>query len=106
MPGIKQTLATVTLVFTLISSGSGQLSAWEFGGYAKDLITYTDGPIAEIPLDYGKWQNSAQLRLNLFWYPGTDISANVQARTQLIYQKNIKSLNMLLGLLETDRLLF
>ncbi len=95
-------------IITVFGSGSlnAQLSDWDFGGYAKDLITYTDGTFEDIHLSYGKWQNTAQLRLNLFWYPATSLTATIQARNLLIYQKNIKTLNSILGLFRTDSYYF
>ena len=35
-----------------------QLSDWDFGGYVKDLVTYTDGTYEELPIEIGKWQNT------------------------------------------------
>jgi hypothetical protein len=100
----------VPLIFLLLLAGSfpaaAQLSPWDFGGYAKDLITYTDGTIGGLPIAYGEWQNSAQLRLNLSWYPAMNYTATVQGRSVITYQKNIKSLNRLLGFFETDTYYF
>jgi hypothetical protein len=77
-------------LFCFINSSFGQLPNWQIGGYAKDLLTYSDGTIAELPFQTGQWQNAAQVRLNLYWYPLQSITFAVQARNVLIYQKNIR----------------
>jgi len=61
-------------------------------------MTFTSGDINYFPDEYdylqdfevGKFQNTAQVRLNLFWYGPAGFSASVQARNLLIYQKNTK----------------
>ena len=103
------------LVITLLCSTTrAQLSQWEFGGYAKDLITYADGDYSLLPEEFenfqnfeiGRLQNTAQLRLNLFWYPADGLTFTAQARSLLIYQKNIKLSQMFLGSLTTDSYYF
>jgi len=97
---------SVILLTLPVASVNSQLLDWELGGYAKNLVTYTNGGLEGLPLEYGKWQNTSQLRLNLFWYPATSLTTTVQARNLLIYQKNIKSLNNLLGFFQTDSYYF
>jgi hypothetical protein len=75
----------ILLPFTAVF---GQMSIWDFGGYAKNLITYADGEIEWLPIEVGRWQNTTQLRLNLFMYPEDNIATTIQARTLLIYQEN------------------
>ena len=106
MNGLKILTVLVFFCLLFIKAGRAQLSAWDYGGYAKNLLTFTDGTIEDLPLEYGKWQNSAQLRLNLFWYPANDITATVQARNILTYQKNIGYLNSLLDYFKTDNYYF
>lgn len=91
-----------------------QLSQWEFGGYAKDLMTYASGDYSLFPdkfkdlqdFEIGRFQNTAQLRLNLFWYPSDGLSGTVQARNLLIYQENIKLNQEFLGSLTNDSYYF
>ncbi len=72
----------------LTSMCFSQLSDWQFGGYAKDMLTYSNGQIEELPFEFGNWQNTAQIRLNLSWYPVESLTTTVQARNLLIYQEN------------------
>ena len=110
---IKYT-SLLLLTILIYANAHAQLSQWEFGGYAKDLITYADGDYSLLPEEFayfqnfeiGRLQNTAQLRLNLFWYPTDGLSATAQARSLLIYQKNIKLSQMFLGSLTTDSYYF
>lgn len=78
------------LIILLLSYSvvSGQLSEWDFGGYVKNLTTYTDGEIEWFPFEVGEWQNTTQLRTNLFYFPDDNLTTAVQARTLLILQEN------------------
>ena len=106
MRRFRKTLFTGFFIMLLTGPAAAQLSVWDFGGYAKNLVTYTDGTVEGIPLDYGAWENTAQLRLNLFWYPGSDFTGTVQTRSEVSYQKNIRTLNSLLELFQTDTYYF
>jgi len=92
------------LVFSIVSCTSvfGQLSTWEFGGYTKNLTTYTDGQIEWIPINVGQWQNVTQLRLNLFMYSEQNITTSIQARSLLFYQDNYGVLKKFQGELSTE----
>ena len=78
--------------FLLMKQLSAQLSKWDYGGYAKNLITYADGDIEGYPIEFGRWQNTGQLRFNVFYYPTDDLAASLQSRTLLIYQQDQKSI--------------
>lgn len=84
--------ALLVISFTLVSIevAPAQLSRWDYGGYAKNLITYADGDVEGFPIEFGRWQNTSQLRYNLFYYPSDDFAASGQTRTLLIYQKDQK----------------
>jgi hypothetical protein len=88
----RKILLHLGLLLCITSSVNGQLSDWQFGGYAKDLLTYADAAIAELPFEIGRWQNTAQVRLNLFWYPTENTVFSLQSRNVLVNQSNIKSL--------------
>ncbi|MBN2425815.1 MAG: hypothetical protein JXR46_01080 [Calditrichaceae bacterium] len=79
-----------------------QNSDWDLGGYARNLFTLTDGAISDLPLETGKWQNTAQLRLNFFLYPAESFQATLQSRSLIVWQKNIRQTYTFLDLLETD----
>jgi len=79
---------SIIICLFLTTSGYSQLSIWDFSGYFKNLTTYADGEIEWLPIEIGKWQNTTQLRTNLFFYPSTDITASAQARTLLVLQEN------------------
>jgi hypothetical protein len=84
-------IQTLVLSFVLLySSAHGQLSEWDFAGYAKNLFSYADGTIEELPFEIGQFQNTTQVRLNLFWYPTDNLNATAQARNLFIYQENIR----------------
>jgi len=83
-----------------------QLSSLEIGGYAKDLLTYTDGPIEGLPLNIGEWQNALQVRLNASWYASPSLTMTAQARNLLTYQKNMKTLRAFQDLVSTDSYYF
>lgn len=78
-----------------------QLSPWDFGGYAKNLIAYADDEFQDFPIEFGRWQNTAQVRLNTFFYPFDGFSSTVQARNLFIYQKNSRELRTFQDLLQT-----
>ena len=105
----KFKLSIVLLVFTFFATISGLVagsSDWEFGGYAKDLITWSDDDIELLPVRLGQFQNTTQLRLNLFWYPGDNLMASVQTRNLLVYQENIASSRLFLDQLTTSTYYF
>lgn len=79
----------------------GQLSLWNFGGYAKNMTSYADGQIEWFPVDVGEWQNITQLRLNLFMYPDNNVITSVQVRNLLVYQENSDLLRQFQGELGT-----
>jgi hypothetical protein len=89
------------LLFLSYAPVYGQLSLWDFSGYAKNMLTYADGQIEWLPLDIGAWQNITQLRLNLFYYPENNITTSIQSRSLLIYQENSESLRKFQGDLNT-----
>jgi hypothetical protein len=76
----------------LINEAPAQLSRWDYGGYAKNLISYADGDIEEYLIEFGRWQNTGQLRFNMFYYPTDDLVASGQTRNLLIYQKGQKNI--------------
>ena len=82
--------STLPVLLLLMSSTPvcGQMSIWDFGGYAKNLIAYADGEIEWPPVDVGRLQNTTQLRLNLFMYPEDNFNTIVQTRTLIMYQEN------------------
>ena len=75
----------------LISNLTGQESSLQIGGYLKNLSTYQDGSFPGMPADLGKLQNTFQARLNLNWYAPANLTASLQSRHLLIWQRNIKS---------------
>jgi hypothetical protein len=79
----------------------GQSSLWDFGGYAKNMLSYADGQIEWFPVEVGDWQNITQLRLNLFMYPESNITTSIQARSLLVYQDNSQLLRKFQGELNT-----
>ena len=88
---ISHFLKSVFLISSLLliySPGYGQMSMWDFRGYLKNLTTYADGEIDWLPVDIGKWQNTTQLRTNLFYYPSVSTTVSAQARTLLVLQDN------------------
>ncbi len=87
---------TVIYLFFLYFPLSAQLSSFELGGYVKNLSTLFHGDFYNLPLDLGKYQNSTQLRLNLFWYANTNMTFTAQGRTMFIYQDNVQGYNNLL----------
>lgn len=100
---LKQRFILITSLLYLSNAVAyGQLSEWDFGGYAKNLATYTDGDFEDWPVELGRWQNATQLRLNLFYYPGADLTFSAQSRTLLIYQQNYQSLRQFQDLISTD----
>jgi hypothetical protein len=86
----------------IYTTAFGQLSIWDFRGYIKNLTTYADGEIEWLPLELGKWQNTTQLRTNLFVYPVNNLSTAIQARTLMLYQKNSKFLRQFQNELKTS----
>ena len=86
---VKYSGLTILLLSVLFSPLYAQLSDWNFGGYAKELVTYDDGTLDDFPFETGQWQNTLQLRLNGFWYPTDDLSVSIQARNLLTYQENM-----------------
>ena len=72
----------------LLKEAPAQLSPWDYGGYVKNLITYADGDIEGYPIEFGRWQNTGQLRFNVFYYPTDDLVASGQSRTLLVYQQD------------------
>ena len=87
MNGLRFVSLCMCLTVFLNTDARAQLSVWDFGGYAKDLVTYTDGTLGDIPVSYGNWQNTAQVHLNLFWYPSNVVMATAQAQNIITYQK-------------------
>jgi hypothetical protein len=83
-----------------------QLSRWDYGGYVKNLLTYADGDIEGYPIEFGRWQNSSQLRFNTFYYPSDDLVASGQTRTLLIYQKDQKQVRQFQNELVTSSYYF
>jgi hypothetical protein len=83
-----------------------QLSKWDFGGYAKNLLTYAKGDIEDWPVEFGNWQNTTQLRLNLFYYPTAGFTASAQVRNLLIYQQDYRSVRQFQDSLSTDSYFF
>ena len=84
------------------SSVFSQLSVWDFGGYAKNLTTGTDGQIEWFPVQIGKWQNATQLRLNLFMYPDQNITTSIQTRSLIIYQDKYDLVRQFQGEFKTE----
>jgi hypothetical protein len=97
---------TLLLVCVLLNTLPAQISKWEIGGYAKDLLTYTDGFIEGLPLSIGQWQNTFQLRLNTAWYPARELTVAAQARNLFTYQKSIKILRTFQDLVSNDSYYF
>jgi len=81
-------LLFVILGWFVVSESHAQLSPLQFGGYAKNLITYADGDIEDFPIEFGRWQNTGQLRLNAYYYPTDALVVSGQARNLLVYQKD------------------
>jgi hypothetical protein len=94
----------ILLVFSTVSCTSvfGQLSTLNFGGYAKNLTTYTDGQIEWFPINIGQWQNATQLRLNLFMYSEHNITTSIQTRSLLVHQENYQLLKRFQGEFNTE----
>ena len=78
----------VLLSIIFLTPVFGQSSLWDFGGYAKNMLSYADGQIEWFPVEVGDWQNITQLRLNLFMYPENNITTSIQTRSLLVYQDN------------------
>jgi hypothetical protein len=81
-------LLFVILGWFVVSESRAQLSPLQFGGYAKNLITYADGDIEDFPVEFGRWQNTGQLRLNAYYYATDALVVSGQARNLLVYQKD------------------
>jgi len=79
-------------LFILLLCGTlpAQESPFELGGYVKNLASYQQGTFAGVPSNSGRFQNTVQLRLNFAWYAAENITAVMQSRHLLVYQKNIK----------------
>ena len=104
---MKTGVYKLTLLFLMffvfrISNAQPQLSLWEFGGYAKNMLTYADGDFEAFPVEFGKWQNTAQLRLNSSVYPLSNLSGTLQARTLMVYQENSANLRSFQEQLQTN----
>jgi len=90
----------------LMKEAPAQLSRWDYGGYFKNLITYADGDIESLPIEFGRWQNTGQLRFNLFYYPRDDLVASGQTRTLLTYQQDQWQVRQFQKELETSNYYF
>jgi hypothetical protein len=103
-----QSLIFIMMILIPATDTSAQMSDLEIGGYAKDLLTYTDGPteIEGFALDMGKWQNALQVRLNASWYAAGALTITAQARNMLTYQNNMKTLRAFQDLVSTDSYYF
>ena len=84
----RRPILIVVLAFFSFTPTYGQLSLWDFGGYAKNMTSYADGQVEWFPANVGEWQNITQLRLNLFMYPDNNITTTIQSRSLLVYQKS------------------
>lgn len=95
-------------IFVLLFSAAlhAQSSIWDWGGYAKNLLSYMDGNLDYLPFEMGQWQNTAQARLNLFAYPTDALRGTLQSRNLFVYQKNIKQSNAFAQLFSTDSYYF
>lgn len=87
------------LVFLLFSTLPAQ--ELDFGGYVKDMLSYSDGNYTGMPDNIGLWQNTFQGRVNLNAYAG-DFTLSFQSRHLLIYQKNQQDAQAYLSLFEID----
>lgn len=67
-----------------------QESSLEFGGYIKNLASYQHGEFSGTPTNSGHFQNTLQGRLNLSWYATENLTAALESRHLLIYQKHLK----------------
>ena len=79
----------IIILFGFTGALSAQEPNWDWGGYIKDLGTWSDGVMTGFPVELGQWQNTVQLRLNMFLYPMDHIRATAQLRNIATYQKNI-----------------
>ena len=102
----REIIIPALCLFLLVNSVRGELSDWEFGGYAKDLLTYSNGDIAYLPFEIGQFQNTMQVRLNLSWYPSANIETSIQTRNLLLYQKNIRISQLFMQNLSTSTYYF
>jgi hypothetical protein len=87
---MKKLCQAVLFTAILLSPLYSQLPDWTLGGYLKDLVAYTDGPLEGFPLETGNWQNTFQVRVNAYAYPAERITFSLQVRNLWIYQKNMQ----------------
>ncbi len=79
----------ITSIFFVFLTHTLPAQELEWGGYVKDMLSYSDGTYEGMPTHTGRWQNTVQGRLNSNAYAG-DFTLSVQSRHLFIYQKNQK----------------
>jgi hypothetical protein len=87
-------MSVLAVVLCLAMSGRTQAARagtapWTAGGYLKDLLAYSDVASADSADAPGRWQNTAQVRLNLHWYPTRSLTATLESRHLLVLEHNI-----------------
>lgn len=87
------------IILMLSTSLPAQELSWS--GYAKNLLSWTDGTVSGMPTSVGAWQNTLQGRLNMDFY-WQEFTLTLQSRHLLDSRKNYRQLNTLLGFYETD----
>lgn len=90
----------------LCSAMPGQASAFDFGGYVKNLASYQNGEFSGTPTNAGHFQNTLQGRLNLRWYATENLAAVLESRHLLIYQKHLKQSNAFLDIFNRSQYYF
>jgi len=96
---MKNYIFSLFLLIIGISSLTAQEIEW--GGYLKDMISYSDGNYEGMPENIGLWQNSLQGRLNLNAY-ASDFTLSVQSRHLFIYRKNQKDAQQFFDAFKVD----
>lgn len=87
------------ILLLLTASLSAQELSW--GGYLKDMLSWTNGRIEGVPSAVGDWQNTLQARLNINFY-WQNSTLTVQSRHLLESRKNYRDMRNLLALYEAD----
>ncbi len=75
--------------YCAVPTTAAGLLEWTAGGYLKDFLTRSETPSADSAAGPGMWQNTLQLRLNLHLYPTQTVTAALESRHLLVFQRNV-----------------
>lgn len=82
----------IFLIFFITSLSAQEL---QWGGYAKDMLSYSDGKYEGMPDNIGLCQNTLQGRINLNAYAG-EFTLSAQSRHLFVLRKNQKDAQLFL----------